>query len=131
MNNEIAVALFITNYISMEKCDRGSGRGKATAGWQQSRVNTVADELRGCHQQSCDQSHVAACLSACMCASLRGSFSAVAFVGSAPVFAPTSVCRPVELQKDKWKKMEVTVVKQSVKTPLPGMLHLFCSSEAA
>lgn len=27
MKNEIAVALFITNYISMKKCDRGSGSG--------------------------------------------------------------------------------------------------------
>lgn len=30
MKNEIAVALFITNYISMEKCDRGRGRGRGS-----------------------------------------------------------------------------------------------------
>lgn len=28
MNNEIAVALFITNYISIEECDRSSRRGR-------------------------------------------------------------------------------------------------------
>lgn len=78
INNKITVALFITNYISMEKCYKDSRGNKAIAGWQQRKVNMFADELRGCHQQRCDQRRVAVCLSAGTCASLRGCFSAFA-----------------------------------------------------
>lgn len=67
-----SVALLIINYISTEKCYKVSRRNRAMSGWQQ--VNMFADEVRGCHQQRYDQRHIAVCLSAGTCASLRGCF---------------------------------------------------------
>lgn len=71
MKNEIAVALFITNYISMEKCDRGSGRRQRRRVGRGSGVNTATDELKGCHQPSRAPCACVAVLQCCVC--MRGS----------------------------------------------------------
>lgn len=129
MNNETAVVLFITNYISIEKCDRRQKKGRAVAGWQQSSVNTVADELRGCHQHSCDQSHVAVCLSAAYVRHCVGVFLCwlneyCAHISEhVPVFVPSCVCRPVlpvGLQRHKCQKIPGVV--QSVNKSFPEFI---------
>lgn len=104
-------------------------KGKAKTDWQQSRVNIVADELRGCHQQGCDQSHVAA--NACVCASMCGCFPVFTFMestcGTAVICAGEQSCH-YNYKKDKKEKLQVTEV---VWCGRKSFLDMLCSFSKA
>lgn len=110
-------------------------KGKAIAGWQQSRLKTVAHELRGLPSAEL-WSELCYCVSEWlhMCV-IAWVIFCVCWTTIVCAFVWVYLCLCLlcgghwcqwDYTKAKWKKLEVTGVVWSINKSLPGMLHLSC-----